>query len=114
LAVAALDVAPVVRSDRRLELEDAIGPRGGVVEAREREHAADVAAVGIANRLEALVAVEALVGQPDAVLLEEDDVALRVARVVVDEQLVEAARALALQLADRREQLRDGCHGLRP
>ena len=110
LRVAGGDVVPVLRRDRGLQVEDALSAGRGVVEAGEFEHPLDVCDERLADRGEPLLAEVRLVGQRDARLLEEDEVALRVARVVVDEQLVEAAETAALQLADGLQEARDAVH----
>ncbi len=62
----------------------------------------------VADVGEPLFAVVRLVGQPEAALLEEHDVGLGVARVVVDEELQEARQAQALEAADGGDELGHG------
>ena len=90
LAVAALHVVPVVAGDLGLEGDDAGGARGGVVESGEREHRLEERDVLRADLGELLLAVVRLVGQAEAALLDEHEVALGLAGVVVDEELEEA------------------------
>jgi hypothetical protein len=94
----------VVSREGGLEGDDALGASPGVVETREGEHALDVRAVGHARLGVRVVAVVRLVGQADAALLDKDEVALGIARVVVDEQLHEARDAAALEAAEGAQQ----------
>ena len=97
LAVARADVVPVVGGDRPLELEDARGAHGRVVEAGHRQHPLEVREVGGADLGELVLAVVRLVGKAEAALLEKYQVALGVPGVVVDEGLNEAADSGPLQ-----------------
>ena len=77
------------------------GARGlGVGEAGEREHPLQEGQVLRRGPRRSVLPVVGLVGQAEAALLEEDEVALGVARVVVDEELEEPADALPLEPAE--------------
>ena len=115
LDVATRDGVPVRCGDAHLEV---VGERREVLglalgDADEPQHAGDVRAVLLADLGELLLAVVRLVGKADAALHDEHDVARGVSRVVVDEHAVEAAQALALELADRAHELRDRRDGER-
>ncbi len=97
--------------DAGLEVEDPVRATRGVVELREVEHALDEGAVRVADRGVALLAVVALVGQADAALLDLHDVALGVARVVVDEEAEQAGDVRLLERAERAEEGRHGGDG---
>ncbi len=111
LHVTGADGVPVLRGDLGLEREHPVRPRPGVGEAGERVHRPEEGAVRLAVRREGVVPVVALVGQPEAALLEEDEVAVGIARVVVDEQLHEAARTRALEGAEHVQHLGDRAGG---
>ncbi len=104
LAVAGADVVPVGGGDAGLEVEDPVGTGGRVVEAGEVEHALDERAVRRADVRVAVLAVVALVGEADAALLDLHDVALGVARVVVDEEAEQAGDVRLLERAERAEE----------
>ncbi|MDF2576474.1 MAG: hypothetical protein K0S05_3386 [Agromyces sp.] len=95
------------RGELGLELVHARGTSGRIVELGQAEHALEVRPVGLAHAFEALLAEVALVGQADAALLDEDEVPLGVARVVVDVELHESRDALALEAAERAEEVLD-------
>ena len=92
--------------DLGLQAEDSRARGLSVGDAREIKHAPNVHHERIAHRGEVLLAVVALVGQRDAALLHEDEVPLGIARVVVDEDVVEAREPSALELAHRANELR--------
>jgi hypothetical protein len=70
------------------------------------------ALVLLADLGELLLAEVRLVRQADAALLDEDEIALGVAGVVVDEELHEAAHPLALEATEGRHEFLHGCHGV--
>ena len=90
LAVAGGDVVPVVGGELGFELEDARSPGRGIVEAGERDHVLEIFDVLGANRRRLLFAVVRLVGKAQPTLLDEDEIALRLPGVVVDEDLRES------------------------
>src|SRR5699024_6106978 len=102
----------------RLMLEDATAGRGGLLavgETGQLKHPAHVGGVLLADRGVVLAAVVRLVRQPEAGLLQVQQVPVRVPRVGVDEQPDRVAHPRRLQAAQYDGQLRrvyraaDGC-----
>ena len=101
-------VVPVVPGELGLEREDPLRPSGRVVHLGQAEHPLEEVHVLVADLGEGVLPVVGLVGQAEAALLEEDEVAFRVARVIVDEELEEPVDALALEPAEGGQQRIDG------
>ena len=113
LTVTGLDVVPVGRGDARLEFEHADGAGGSIRQAREAEHRGEVVDILFAYLGELLFAVVRLVGEPESALLDEHQVPVGLARVVVDEQLRKTAHPFSFELPERLEKgldIRHGCH----
>jgi hypothetical protein len=111
--IAVLDLGPLDLRDLRFEREHAGRVGLGVLVAAEREHAFDVADIGVALGLEAGVAVEQVVvavGQAEAALAEVDDVLGRILVVLVDataERSIDADHAV---MGDESWQVVDAGH----
>ena len=97
----------MLRRDLGFESDNAGGTGCGSIEAGEREHPLNESAVLAEHVGELLIAVVRLVREAEAALFEKDEVALRVAGVVIDEELEESARAAALKAAERAQKGRD-------
>ena len=108
LAVAARDVVPVVPGHRRLQREHSAGGPVGVRQPGQLEHALHMTSERVADASEPLLAVVALVRQRDSSLPEKHQVTLRVARVGVNKEPVQAPDSQSLQPPERLQQLRDG------
>ncbi len=93
-----------------LEAVDPLRGEVGLGDPCHPKHALEVREVGRADVGELLFAVVRLVGESEAALLEEDQVPLGVARVVVDERLHEAADSGALELSEGGDEARDVGH----
>ena len=84
-----------------------VGAVGGVGESGEPEHRGEVADVRRTDVGERVLAVVGLVGQADAALVEVGHVALGIAAVGADVHAEDAADALAVERAERRDEARD-------
>ncbi len=94
-------VVPVVRGEFRLQCEHALRSGGDVVQAGQREHPLDSRHVFASDLGKLFLAVVGLVGKAEPALLGEHEVAVRIARVVVDEQLHEPADSAAFEAAEQ-------------
>lgn len=80
----------------------------------EREHALDVRPVLLPHLRELLFAIVRLIWQTEATLHHKHDVALGVARVIVDTHAEESAKPSALQLTHQSDQLGDRANSEHP
>ncbi len=103
--VPALDAVPVPLGEPGVERHDPVGLRLRIGHTGQLEHPCHVGNVGLADLGELRVAIVRLVRQADAALVQVDDVAVRPLGVGVDRGADRPLDALALEGAERTDQV---------